>query len=140
MMNLFNRLFSIRILDADIAALLLRLLFGGLFTYYGWLKYEMYDTMVKEFPDLIGLGGQLSYHLVLFAELFCGIFVFIGLATRITVIPIFITMYVAYFYAHTNDPFLQKQIVFVHLILAVIIFITGSGKFSVDRLLFKRKN
>jgi putative oxidoreductase len=125
-------------LDTDVATLGLRLLFGILFVRYGYAKMTGYDQYVGNFPDLIGIGGPLSLQLVIFAELICGFFVTIGLFTRLTVIPIFITMIVAFFLAHAKDPFDAKAIAFVYLALSVVIFILGSGKYSVDRLLLKK--
>jgi putative oxidoreductase len=125
-------------LDTDLAILLLRLLFGILFVRYGYNKLMAYDTYVANFPDLIGIGGALSLQLVIFAELVCGFFVTIGLLTRLSVIPITITMIVAFFMAHAKDPFDAKAISFVYLGLSVIIFILGSGRYSVDKLLLKK--
>ncbi len=89
------------------------------------------------FGDILGIGAKLSFQLVIFAEFFCGLFVLIGFLTRLSLIPIFITMAVAYFIAHANDPFDVKQIAFVYLLLSIPIFILGGGRFSVDKFLFK---
>lgn len=132
-----NKFISYHSLNTDLAALILRLLFGGLFIHYGYGKLIGYNDMAPNFGDLIGLGSELSLILVIFAEFFCGIFVTIGLLTRLSVIPIFITMIVAFFIAHANDPFHDKALAFVFLILSIVIFILGSGKYSVDKVLFK---
>lgn len=134
-----NAIFSIKPLNTDIAALFLRLLFGGLFIWHGWMKIDMYDTYQPMMKDIIGIGAKLSYNLVIFAEFFCGILVTLGFLTRLTVIPILFTMCVAYFIAHRDDAFLMKELPFVFLGLSVIIFILGSGKYSIDNLLFKNK-
>jgi len=125
-------------LDTDAATLLLRLLFGILFVRYGYNKLMSYDEYVANFPDLIGIGGTLSLQLVIFAELICGFLVTIGLLTRFAVIPILITMIVAFFLAHAKDPFDAKAIAFVYLGLSIVIFILGSGKYSVDRMILKK--
>jgi putative oxidoreductase len=133
-----KRFFSYKSLNTDIASLLLRLMFGGLFVYYGYTKVNMYDQVLPMFTDLIGIGSKLSYNLVIFAEFFCGFLVVIGLLTRLSIIPIFITMFVAYFIAHEKDPFTVKQIAFVYLCLCPVIFVLGSGKYSVDALFSKK--
>jgi putative oxidoreductase len=125
-------------LDTDLATLALRLLFGILFVRYGYAKVMAYDGIAPNFPDLIGIGGKLSFNLVIFAELVCGFLVTIGLFTRLSVIPIFITMIVAFFMAHAKDPFDAKAIAFVYMGLCLVIFILGSGKYSVDRMLLKK--
>lgn len=122
-------------LNTDLAILLLRLSFGGLFIYFGYTKLANYDQILPIFGDVIGIGSTLSLNLVIFAELFCGILVTIGLFTRLSVIPIFITMSVAYFIAHANDPFQNKILPLLFWFLCFVIFILGSGKYSADRLL-----
>ncbi len=133
-----NKILSSQSLNTDVASLLLRLLFGGLFVYYGYLKIESYNQILPMFGDIIGIGSKLSFHLVIFAELVCGFFVLTGFMTRLAIIPIFITMIVAYFIAHEKDPFQVKQIAFVYLLLSIVIFILGSGKYSIDKLLSKK--
>ena len=134
-----KRIIGYQTLNTDLAILLLRLLFGGLFLRYGYMKFSAYDTILPMFQDIIGIGAKLSFNLVIFAELVCGFFVLVGFLTRLTVIPIFITMAVAFFVAHQHDPFDMKAISFVYLCLSVVIFLIGSGKYSVDRFLFKNK-
>jgi putative oxidoreductase len=90
------------------------------------------------FQDLIGIGSKLSFNLVIFAEFFCGFLVLIGFFTRLSVIPIFITMAVAFFIAHAKDPFDVKAIAFVFLLLSIVIFLLGNGKFSINRLINKK--
>lgn len=137
MMN--NRLTDPRAWGIALATLLLRLLFGGLFAYYGWQKLSGYEQMLAMMGDPIGLGPKLSLQLVIFAEFFCGFFIVLGFLTRLSVIPIFITMIVAYFVAHANDPFQVKQVAFIFLCLCVVVFLLGSGRYSADWLLFRRK-
>ncbi len=132
-----NRLLSYGSLNTDIAALLLRLIFGGLFVYYGYNKIVSYDQILPMFGDIIGIGSTLSFNLVIFAEFFCGLLVTIGLVTRLSVIPVFITMIVTYFVAHANDAFQVKNLAFVFLCLCPVVFVLGSGKYSADKLLFK---
>lgn len=134
-----NRFLGYHSLDTHLASLLLRLLFGGLFVYYGWLKLSNYEQMLGMMTDPIGIGSTLSLQLVIFAEFFCGLFVLLGFLTRITVIPILITMIVAYFVAHSADPFQVKQVAFIHLCLCLVVFVLGSGKYSIDYFLFKNK-
>jgi putative oxidoreductase len=125
-------------LGTDFATLWLRLLFGGLFIYYGYQKIQGYEQYSSMFPDYIGLGHQATYILVTVSEFLGGILLVLGLLTRLAIIPIFIIMIVAYFEAHKNDPFAAKQIVFFYMLLCPVIFILGGGRFSLDRLLFGR--
>ena len=130
-------MFTHRSLNADFAALLLRLIFGGMFIRYGYMKLVSFEEILPMFGDIIGIGSKLSLILVIFAEFVCGILVTAGFFTRFSVIPIFITMVVAFFIAHANDPFDGKALPFVYMLLSIVIFILGSGRFSVDKLLVK---
>lgn len=123
--------------DTDLATLLLRLIFGGLFMYHGYSKVASYDQILPMFPDLIGIGSALSFNLVIFAELGCGFLVLIGFLTRLSVIPIFITMIVVFFIAHAKAPFMQKELPFTFLLLCIVVFVSGSGKYSVDAMMKK---
>ncbi|HXI00065.1 MAG TPA: DoxX family protein [Sphingobacteriaceae bacterium] len=134
-----NRIFSYQSLNTDLATLVLRLIFGGLFVRYGYMKLMAYDQMLPMFGDIIGIGSTLSFNLLIFAELVCGLLITIGLLTRLAVIPVFISMVVAFFIAHGKDAFDVKALAFVFMTLSIVVFILGSGKLSVDRLLFKKK-
>lgn len=124
-------------INTDLATLLLRLIFGGLFIFHGYNKIAAYNEISPMFPDLIHIGSKLSFILVIFAEFFCGILVTIGFLTRFTVIPVFITMVVAFFLAHAKDAFNVKELAFAYMLLSIVIFILGSGKYSLDNLIWK---
>jgi putative oxidoreductase len=125
-------------LNTNLAALLLRLIFGGLMIYHGCQKIDLYDKILPMFKDIIGIGPKLSFNLVIFAEFFCGLMVTIGLFTRVFIIPIIISMGVAFFIAHQKDNFMIKELPFLFFLLTFVVFVLGSGKYSVDGLLFKR--
>ena len=133
-----KRLTSTTPLDTDFAILVLRIIFGGMFIFHGWPKLANFSDMVAMFNDPVGIGNEASVALVVFAEVFCGLFILLGFLTRFSVIPVFITMLVAYFVAHKADPFTNKMLPFVYLFLCVVIFILGSGRYSLDSLLFNR--
>ncbi len=132
-----NRLLSTQPWAPHFAALLLRLIVGGLFIYHGYSKIEMYDQYAAGMEDILRIGAKNTYIVIILAELGCGILVTLGLFTRLAIIPIFITMIVAFFHAHKNDPFMMKELPFVFMLLCLPVFILGSGKYSVDRLIFK---
>ena len=133
-----KRLLSPFSLNTDLAALVLRLVFGGMFIFHGYPKLVGYNDMLAMFGDPIGIGSELSLILVIFAEFFCGILIVLGLFTRFAIVPAFITMLVAYFVAHAKDDFMVKMLPFVYLWLCIVIFLLGSGRYSLDALLFDK--
>ena len=134
-----NKILNYTSLGTDTSSLLLRLIVGGLMLTHGYPKLTGYAQYVTQFPDLVGLGSQLSLILVIFAEFVCAILVLIGFFTRLAIIPIFITMFVAFFIAHAQDPLATKELALVFLILSVVIFILGSGKYSLDFQFTKKR-
>jgi putative oxidoreductase len=48
-------------------------------------------------------------------------------------------MAVAFFIAHAKDAFDVKALAFIFLLLSIVVFVLGSGRFSIDRWLFKIK-
>ncbi len=134
-----NFIFRTAPLNTDLAALLLRFILGGLFVYHGYIKIENYNTILPMFTDIIGIGKKLSFNLIIFAEFGCGLLVTIGLFTRLSVIPIFICMFVAYFIAHKNDAFMMKTLPFAYMLICLPVFVLGSGRFSADHFLFGRR-
>jgi putative oxidoreductase len=133
-----NKIVSTIPFDTDLAALLMRLILGGLFIYHGWQKIESYDTILPMFKDPIGLGNKLSFNLLIFSEFFGGILLVVGLFTRLAVLPILFSMFIAYFVAHQHDPFMRKELPFSLLLWCLPVFVMGSGKYSLDRLIFKK--
>jgi len=112
-----NRILSTQALSTDLAALLLRLIFGGLFVYHGYDKIIHYDTDLPMMKDILGIGAKLSYNLLIFSEFCCGIFVTIGLLTRLAVLPIAFSIGVAFFIAHAKDAFMMKELPFTFMFL-----------------------
>lgn len=69
------------------------------------------------------------------AELVGGILLALGLLTRPAALSIAGTMVVAYFIRHGSDPFAQKELAFLYLVLSATFVVLGSGRFGLDRFL-----
>ena len=122
----------------NIGMLLLRISLGGmLIINHGYPKLANFSTMQQTFYNFLGLGSKFSLMLVIFAELFCSIFVIIGLFTRIAIIPIIITMLVAIFGVAAGKPLPESELAFLYLILSLVLFLGGPGNISVDGRLSK---
>jgi putative oxidoreductase len=91
-----------------------------------------------QFPDPMGVGAVASLSLAVFAEVFCSVLVLIGLATRLAVIPLIVTMLVAVLVIHANDG-LEKMEMGIHYLLTYIVLLfAGSGRISFDFLISRR--
>ena len=117
--------------------LALRILFGLLLMNHGIQKWSNFQELSISFPDPLGIGSPLSLGLAIFAELACSIAFIIGFLYRLAMIPMIITIAVAFFIIHAPDAFAVKELAFIYLVVFILMYIMGSGKYSVDYLLGK---
>jgi len=107
---------------------------------HGFPKFQMlFSGQEIMFPDPIGLGSQVSFMLIVFAEFFCSIFIIVGFGTRFSAIPLSISMFVAGFMVHAKDPFATKELALIYLAIFIGFIFTGGGKYSVDYLIAGKK-
>ena len=104
---------------------------------YGYAKLERYLNGERGFADPLGFGEEFSLILTILAEFFCSIFLVAGLFTRAVLIPLIVTMLVAFLIIHSDDPFEKKEHPLLFLIPYVTLLLTGPGRYSVDQVLFK---
>jgi putative oxidoreductase len=122
----------------DVGLLILRVCFSLMMLTHGWPKLANFSHMMNNFPNPFGLGSTASLILVVFAEFFCAIAVMIGLFTRYAVIPLVITMLVAAFIIHVNDPWAKMEFALMYAVAFSCLFFTGAGNYSLDRFLKKQ--
>ena len=138
---IYNFLFPSEPRDTKNSVLLLvaRIIFGSLLLYHGIQKLGSFSELSSTFPDPLGIGSQLSLSLAIFGELVCSLGFIFGLLYRLAMIPMIFTMGIAFFVFHRQDPFVIKELSFNYLIVFLIMYITGPGKFTLDRFLFFKK-
>lgn len=120
----------------NIMLLIIRLCAGGFMLTHGVKKMsKLFSGEPITFADPIGLGEPASLVLTVFSEVICSVLIMLGLWTRLAVIPLIITMTVAVFIIHATDPFGKKELGLLYLVVYLLLLVTGSGKYSVDRFL-----
>jgi putative oxidoreductase len=127
--------------NVDIAALILRVVSGCFMIYghgYGKFKKFFADEAI-EFMDPFGISATATLGLVVFAEFVCALLIILGLMTRFALIPLFITMVYAGFIVHGGDGFREKELALFYATIFFVIFLLGPGKYSLDRLIRKRR-
>jgi putative oxidoreductase len=117
--------------------LIIRILFGFLFLSHGYAKLMQHASMADLFADPFGLGSTLSFWMVVFAEVVCSFALIFGILQRVVLIPMTITMAVAFFVVHGGDAFVARELSFIYFIVFIILFITGPGEFSFDSIIGK---
>jgi len=121
----------------NIGLLIVRVLTSVMMLTHGWPKFmRLLDGNLK-FGDPIGIGSEVSFILVVFAEFFCSILIIIGLGTRLATIPLIITMLVALLIAHASDPILDHTNILTYIVCYIVLFFAGSGKYSLDYTLLR---
>lgn len=117
--------------------LVIRVLFGLLFLTHGYNKLVTHASMADLFVDPFGLGSTISFWMVIFAEVVCSFALIFGILQRVVLIPMIITMCVAFFWVHNGDAFATKELSFIYLTIFVLLYITGPGEYSFDSLIGK---
>ncbi len=117
---------------ASLLILSFRILFGLLLMSHGALKWVQFDTLHSVFPDPIGFGSQFSLILAIFTEIFCSVFFIFGILYRLVMIPMMITLGIAFFVIHNGSITLGGELAFIYLAVFIILYVIGPGKFSID--------
>ena len=111
----------------------LRVSFSAGMMTHGWPKLEKLMAFGDiQFPDPLGIGAIPSLILTVLGEFVFPVLVILGFKTRLSAIPIAITMAVAFFVVHHGDAFNRKEMAFLYLIAFVVIACVGPGRFSID--------
>lgn len=124
---------------SDLGLLILRVSFSVLMLTHGVPKLSKLFISPIAFPDPLGVGSGLSLVLTLIGEFIAPIFIMIGFKTKIAAIPATITMFVASFVVHFDDPIETKEKALLYLFAFLVILLSGPGKFSLDGYLNSKR-
>jgi putative oxidoreductase len=146
-MSIINRLYSWLVLVGNHLQspllLFMRIVWGGQLIQAGWGKLMNIDKPIGYFRDL-GIPFPVeNAWLVSFTETFGGLFLILGLLSRLTSIPLTINFIVAYITTEQDglkdllsfdtDKFCADT-AFPYLATAVVVLIFGPGAYSIDYL------
>ena len=117
--------------------LAVRVFFGVLFFLHGVDKMMNFNQLSLNYPSIFGLGSYMTLMLAVFCEFCCSLFLIAGLLERIILIPMIISMAVAYFDVH--DAILPEgELALIYMVVFFILFMVGPGRFSLDYMLDRR--
>jgi putative oxidoreductase len=119
----------------SVLLLILRLLFGILLMWHGLTKMSNFESLVATFPNPLGLGSRFSLYMIIFVEVFCSVGVIFGAFYRLALIPMIFSMCVAFVVVHRGQPFAAKELAFIYLVVFVVLFAMGAGKYSLDNII-----
>ncbi len=127
--------------------LVLRVYWGASLVQSGWGKLNSLDKVTAFFTSIHVPNPGFTATLVSCTEFFGGLFLLVGFASRLTAIPLIITLVCAYVFDPDDhaaalgffndlDKFLKADPL-TYLMVALVVFAFGPGFFSVDCLLGK---
>lgn len=121
----------------DLGILMLRIGIASLMLFgHGSEKLVNFSERAATFADPLGVSPAVSLSLTIFAEFFCSIAILFGFFTRYATVPLIITMLVAAFVIHGDDPWKKQEMAILYLVPYISLLISGGGRYSVDRKLF----
>src|SRR5688500_16491253 len=99
-----------RFISPDFAIIFLRFISCAMMLFgHGVSKLERFNDDPIRFGDPIGVGAIPSLILATLAEVVCAGLIMAGFLTRYALIPLIITMFVAGFITHLDDPWGKKE-------------------------------
>lgn len=120
----------------DLGKLALRVALGGSMLFaHGIPKIQGWAEKSSVFPDPFGIGNAPSMALAISAEAFAASLLILGALTRLSLLPLIVTMAVAFFVIHGADPYSQKELSFIYLAGFTGLFFVGPGRISLDAVL-----
>lgn len=134
-----NLLFSCQKTDVTLSALILalRLFFGIMLITHGYAKMMNFDALSATFADPLGVGSHVSLLLAIFAEVVCAVAFIFGFLFRLAVLPMIVTMAVAFFVVH-GGTVAHGELALVYLVVFTLLLLVGPGRFSLDAILGRR--
>ena len=121
----------------NFSILMLRLTFGLLMIIrHGMPKLMNFAAQSAGFYDPLGIGSKSTLVLVIFAEIFCSLFIVLGLFTRLAVVPLIIVMCFAFFGANAGKVnVIGAELALLYLTSYVVLLFVGPGRISVDGMM-----
>ena len=111
-----------------------RLFFGVLFFTHGLDKMMNFNSIVVNYPSVLGFGSYMTLMVSIICEFGCSLFLIAGLLVRIITIPMIISMGVAFFDVH-DAMMPEGEQALIYFVIFILLFLVGPGRYSVDHLL-----
>ena len=144
-----NKFLSSQPLNRDFGLLLIRIIIGFLMAFYGYGKLSNFSEMAaSDFwmknVSFLGMNGEVPLALTVFAELFCSLFLILGLFTRFSLAVLLFCMgYIflvifPFSIISSGDNGIEFNTAFTYFIIYLGLLFTGPGKYSLDQKLFNK--
>ena len=137
-----NQLYGVSPLRRETGLGIVRIFFGVFMIYHGWEVFDRakMNEYAKWMVDMKLYAPFFMAYLGKSIELVAGVFLTIGLFTRLVVIPLALTMLFICFVIGKGRIFMEEQYPFLFVLLSVLFFLTGPGRWSFDAVLFRKED
>ncbi len=135
-----NKFFSPLPLWQNSGLSFIRLVVGFFMIYHGWEIFSPAKMgSYLEWDLFKSSSGKTLVYIGKAAELVAGIFLFLGLFTRLAALILIGKMASISFFVGHGKIWYEDQYPFLFVLLGLVFFFTGPGSFSLDNLIFKNK-
>ncbi len=125
---------------ADLGLLLFRVFVGLALAFgHGLGKLPPSERFIGSVGEMGFPAASVFAWLSAVAEFGGGILLALGLFTRPAALVVVINMCVAAFIRQAGDPFGELELALLYLAAAVLLLLTGAGRYSVDALIRRRR-
>ena len=138
LLKLFNTEINPKIQDLTLLAFRV-LLSGELIYAHGLKKLGVGVSEAEVVPNPLNLPEAFNSLFADAANLFFPVFVILGLATRIAILPILSVTLTGYFVLHFHDAPLIKDTPFMYSLSFLVLLFLGPGKYSLDYFIQRKK-
>ena len=104
---------------------------------HGLDKMTHFNELSYTFPSVFGFGSYVTLMLAIFCEFACSLFLMAGCLTRIVLLPMIVSMAVAFFDIH-DAMMPDGELSLIYFIVFFGLFLIGPGRYSVDYLIDMR--
>ncbi|ROM90291.1 DoxX family protein [Pseudomonas brassicacearum] len=105
---------------------------------HGLPKLFNFEHELVLIEDPFGMGARLTLSLAIFAEVFCPIFIALGLLTRLATLPVLFLLVVSVVRVHPEWSLAEGQFAWLLLIIFSTILVGGAGRLALGTSLSHR--
>lgn len=120
----------------NIAVLIFRmLLMLELFRVHGMKKFSVENGKREQVPNPLHLPEKLNAMVATFSDTVVPILVFVGLGTRVFLLPTIGVTAIGYFVVHRKDSIEVRDVPYMYTLSLLLLWTLGSGTYSLDHYL-----
>ncbi|EAS43359.1 DoxX family protein [Photobacterium profundum] len=117
----------------DILLLILRIAVGSAMLTHGITKILNFNEMAPGFMDPLGVGSEVSFLLVIFAEVIGSIGLILGVVTRVCAATLMFNMLMAVYLVGMVQGWSGIELAFLYSMIYLTLLILGGGRIALEQ-------